>query len=534
MKLHWKILIWMAAGITVGFLLQKLLDGPIALGAKLEERDGGVVVAGLEGYGLGEKDKALGHPRFAVGDHLVGVILNRGREAQERRFPVSTVADVDSALREVSKGSVVWFEVAGAPKPRTATLPLDPDSRLARWVFWFDFAAQLFMKLLKMLIIPLVLTSIITGVAGLGTGRDFRRLGSKTFIYYIATSALAAATGLILVNLIRPGIGAELGLDRDVAFGEREESMVGIFLRMIPENIFGAFSENGNMLQVIFFAILFGYFVTKCEDKERQLLTDFFRAAFEVMMRLATFALALVPYGVFCLVVRVVAETGVGVFEPLLWYMLTVFLGLVIHSCISLPLIVRLIGRVSPRRWFQAMSPALLTAFSTSSSSMTLPVTMDCVEKRGGVSNRISSFVLPLGATVNMDGTAIYECVGVIFLAQYYMGDQLDLVMQLKVVILAMLASIGAAGIPSAGIVMMFTILSALELPLEGAALILAVDRPLDMCRTMTNIWSDSCGAATVARSEGEILFATEGPGGARNAAGQGVSGGEPPHEPAV
>ena len=225
------------------------------------------------------------------------------------------------------------------------------------------------------------------------------------------------------------------------------------------------------------------------------------------MMKLATFALSLVPYGVFCLVVKVVAHTGIGVFKPLLWYMLTVFLGLVIHSCFTLPMLLKFLGRLSPLRWLKAMSPALLTAFSTSSSSMTLPVTLDSVEKRGGVSNKVSSFVLPLGATVNMDGTAIYECVGVIFLAQYYMGEAFTLTMQLKVVLLAMLASIGAAGIPSAGIVMMFTILSALKLPLEGAALILAVDRPLDMCRTMTNIWSDSCGTAVVAKSEGESLF---------------------------
>ncbi|MEM7263345.1 MAG: dicarboxylate/amino acid:cation symporter, partial [Planctomycetota bacterium] len=333
------------------------------------------------------------------------------------------------------------------------------------------------------------------------------RLGSKTLAYYVLTSGLAAMTGLLLVNLIQPGIGAELGLDKEVAFGTKEESLWGIFLRMIPENVFSAFSSNGNMLQVIFFAILFGFFITRCGEKERTILLDFFKAAFEVMMKLATFALSLVPYGVFVLVVKVVGETGIGVFKPLFWYMLTVFLGLVIHSCVSLPLVLGLIGRVSPKRWVNAMSPALLTAFSTSSSSMTLPVTMDSVEKRGGVSNKVSSFVLPLGSTVNMDGTAIYECVGVIFLAQYYMGDAFTLVDQLKVVLLAMLASIGAAGIPSAGIVMMFTILSALNLPLEGAALILAVDRPLDMCRTMTNIWSDSCGTAVIAKSEGETLF---------------------------
>jgi Na+/H+-dicarboxylate symporter len=218
--------------------------------------------------------------------------------------------------------------------------------------------------------------------------------------------------------------------------------------------------------------------------------------------------LSLLPYGVFCLLVRVVAKTGFAVFEPLLLYMATVTLALVLHAAVTLPLIVRLVGRASPWRWFQAMSPALMTAFSTSSSSMTLPVTLETVEKRGRVSNKVTSFVLPLGATINMDGTALYECIGVIFLAQYYAGTsgfELTLAAQGMVVLMALLASIGAAGIPSAGLVMMLTILAALGLPLEGAALLLAVDRPLDMLRTVVNVWSDTCGACVIARSEGEV-----------------------------
>ncbi len=510
MKLHWKILIWMAAGIIVGFAFQKLLDGPASAGASVADGPaGGVVITKLSDHGMGKPDKATGEPPFAVGDQISAIVLNRGQTGKEAVYPTPNADEFTAQIGEIEKGSVVWFQLSDG-KVRSATLPIDPDSQLSTWVEPFSFIAELFMQLLKMLIIPLVLTSIITGVAGLGGGRDFGRLGGKTFGYYILTSGLAAVTGLLLVNLIKPGIGAELGLDKTAGFGDREESFMGIFLRMIPENVFSAFSQNGQMLQVIFFALMFGYFITKTQEKERKLLLDFFTACFSVMMKLATFALSLVPYGVFCLVVKVVAQTGIGVFQPLFWYMLTVFLGLVIHSCVTLPMVLKFVGGISPWKWGNAMSPALLTAFSTSSSAMTLPVTIDSVEKRGGVSNKVSSFVLPLGATVNMDGTAIYECVGVIFLAQYYMGDQFALIDQLKVVMLAMLASIGAAGIPSAGIVMMFTILSALNLPLEGAALILAVDRPLDMCRTMTNIWSDSCGTAIVAKSEGETLF---GPG---------------------
>ena len=229
-------------------------------------------------------------------------------------------------------------------------------------------------------------------------------------------------------------------------------------------------------------------------------------------MSLAGGILKLIPYGVFVLVVKVVGETGLETFKPLLFYMSIVALALLFHACVVLPLLLKLIGGVSPVAWFRAMMPALVTAFSTSSSSMTLPVTMESVESRGGVSNKHSSFVLPLGSTVNMDGTALYECVGVIFLSQYYasVGDfDLTLSKQVFIVITALLASVGAAGIPSAGLIMMTAILTALGLPIEGAMLLLAIDRPLDMLRTLVNVWSDSCGAALVAKSEGDAILSS-------------------------
>lgn len=574
MKLHWKILIWMAAGIVVGLGFQQFLEAPSWPGVELsdgESGEGGAVITSIASGGPVDKinsSKARVGPPFKPGDVITGVVLERGQD-DERLYPVDEASDFESLVAETKQGNILWTIIDSAPRrltfpdpeaapkklsmvsphivrqvefrdgrtesvstaeefralirdaeqkkqvaalttrglnPRPITLAIDPSSPRAQWLRPFSFVADLFMRLLKMLIVPLVLTSIITGVSGLGS-RDFGRLGTKTLIYYVVTSFLAASTGLLLVNLIGPGKGAKLGLGGE---GKPvDESLTEVFLRMIPENVFEAFS-TGNMLQIIFFAILFGYFITRVGEREGDLLKSFFSAAFEVMMKLAGFALALVPYGVFCLVVKVMSETGLEVFVPLLKYMLTVFLGLVIHMCITLPLLLSLFG-VNPIKWVKAMSPALLTAFSTSSSAMTLPVTLESVETRGGVSNRTSSFVLPLGATVNMDGTAIYECVGVIFLAQYYAtasgGDGLTFGTQIFVVLMALLASIGAAGIPSAGIVMMFTILTALGLPLEGAALLLAVDRPLDMCRTMTNIFSDSCGTAIIAKSEGEAIL---------------------------
>jgi proton glutamate symport protein len=262
------------------------------------------------------------------------------------------------------------------------------------------------------------------------------------------------------------------------------------------------------MLKIIFFALLLGVFITKAGAPHSERIREFFESFFAVMMKMAEGVLALLPYGVFALLVKVVARTGFAVFEPLLLYMGTVAAALLIHACVTLPALLKFVGGISPRRWMKAMSPALMTAFSTSSSSMTLPVTLRSVEERGKVSNKVTSFTLPLGATINMDGTALYECIGVIFLAQYYGslpgGEMLTFTQQGFIVVMALMASIGAAGIPSAGLVMMLTILSALGLPLEGAALLLAVDRPLDMMRTVVNVWSDSCGAAIIARSEGE------------------------------
>ncbi|MEZ5974337.1 MAG: dicarboxylate/amino acid:cation symporter [Planctomycetota bacterium] len=260
------------------------------------------------------------------------------------------------------------------------------------------------------------------------------------------------------------------------------------------------------MLAIIFFALLLGLAITRSDEPHRTRMQEWFESLNVIMMKLAAGVLHLLPYGVFALMVKVVAGTGFAPFKALLVYMLTVTAALVLHACVTLPLILRFIGRLNPLLWFKAMQPALLTAFSTSSSSMTLPVTMETVQTRGRVSKKVGSFTLPLGATINMDGTALYECIGVIFLAQYYAtvgGAPLTMGDQGLIVVLALLASIGAAGIPSAGLVMMLTILSALHLPTEGAMLLLAVDRPLDMLRTVVNVWSDSCGAAVVARSEG-------------------------------
>ena len=379
----------------------------------------------------------------------------------------------------------------------------------------YTFLGTLFMNALKMLIVPLIVSSIITGIAGLGDSGSMGRLGGKTLLYYLTTSLFAIMVGLLMVNITTPGIVdgepareiLPLSADdtADIAArvdGRGAGDVVDIFVRMVPVNIVAA-AAQGQMLGLIFFSLLFGYFMTRIAGSPAQVLKDFWEGVFAVMMKITDWVMLFAPVGVFALVAKVVASTGFAAFLPLLTFFLTVLGALAIHLLLVLPLLLRLLGRVSPLRHYQAMTPALLTAFSTASSSATLPVSMDCVENRAGVSNRTTSFVLPLGATVNMDGTALYECVAAMFIAQAY-GLELDFATQFTVVLVALLTSIGVAGIPAASLVAITIILTAIGLPVEAVGLILAVDRILDMCRTSVNVFSDSCGAVLIGRLEGE------------------------------
>lgn len=378
---------------------------------------------------------------------------------------------------------------------------------LTEYVSYISWMGELFLRALKMIIIPLILSSIISGVANIGKAENLGRLGLKTLSYYVMTSIFAIVTGLVLVNIFTPGVGADLGFTENVdhLMGERE-TFGETLLHIIPTNIFIAFSE-GKMLSIIFFSIVFGFFISRASTKHRHIMTDFFNAVFDIMMKITMFIIRFTPFGVFGIVAYQVSNSPdiLELAHRLGLYMLVVLLGLFFHAFVTLPLLTRIIGKVHPWRHLKNLSTPLLTAFSTSSSSATLPLTMEAVENNDGVSNKITSFTLPLGATINMDGTALYECVAAMFIAQAY-GVDLSFGQQVIVVITALLASIGAAGIPMAGLVMITIILSAVGLPLEGVGLILAVDRILDMFRTATNVWSDSCGAVIIAKSEGEKL----------------------------
>jgi Na+/H+-dicarboxylate symporter len=378
----------------------------------------------------------------------------------------------------------------------------------------FGFFGTLFLNALKMLIVPLIVSSIIVGIAGIGSSGALGRLGGKTLLYYLTTSLLAILVGLAVVNTVAPGIDEfgpvkeRIGFSGEVADiqakveGRGTGDVVQVFLRMVPTNVFAA-AADGQMLGLIFFSLLFGYFMTRIQEAYAEAQYNFWQGVYETMMRITDWVMLFAPIGVFALVAKVVASTGFEAFRPLAWFFLSVVLALGIHMLITLPLLLRLVGRVNPLRHYRAMTPALLTSFSTASSSATLPITMECVEKNAGVSNRTSSFVLPLGATVNMDGTALYECVAAMFIAQAY-GLELTFATQFTIVLVALLTSIGVAGIPAASLVAISIILAAIGLPVEGIGLILAVDRILDMLRTSVNVFSDSCGAVIIGRLQGE------------------------------
>ncbi len=377
------------------------------------------------------------------------------------------------------------------------------DNQAVLNVSWLG---DLFLRALKMLIIPLILSSIISGVTNIGSEKSLGRLGLKTMFYYVMTSTLAIITGLLLVNLIKPGVGADLNLVQEVEGLPEYKGLGQTLLEIVPENIFDALTRS-DMLSIIFFAILFGFFITRAGSKTQTILKNFFNAVFDVMMKITMWVIRFTPLGIFGIVAKVVADQDdfVSLLGSMGSYMFTVIAALMIHAFFTLPLLLRVVGKINPIRHFSAMSTPILTAFSTSSSGATLPLTMTAAEEKAGVSNKVTSFTLPLGATINMDGTALYECVAAMFIAQAY-GMDMTVTNQVVIVITALLASIGAAAIPMAGLVMITVVLSAVGIPLEGVGLILAVDRILDMFRTATNVWSDSSGAAIIASSEKEKL----------------------------
>lgn len=373
---------------------------------------------------------------------------------------------------------------------------------------YIDWIGKLFLNALSMVVVPLVLTSIVTSIGSLEHISQLKRIGLKTLALYVFTMLLAILLGLFLVNLIKPGMGVGLQLMDTQILGSLKTtlSFKDILINIIPSNIFAALS-GVNMIGIIFVAIILGIFINISQTETKYVMNRFFNAAYDLTLNITKFIIKLSPIGIF--VILVTQLSGVADIWQLLGnlgkYIFTVASGLLFHMFITMSIIMWLFAKVNPWKHIKNMMTPLITSFSSASSSATIPITMEALEVNNGVSRKVTSITIPLGATINMNGTALLECVAVLFIAQAY-GIELSLLQQVIVVITSLLAAIGTAGIPMAGLVMMAVILNAVGLPIEGIGLVIGVDRILDMMRTSVNVYGDTCVAVIVAKSEGENL----------------------------
>ena len=366
------------------------------------------------------------------------------------------------------------------------------------------FIGTLFLNALKMIVVPLIVASMIVGVTSLGDVSKLGRTTGKTLFYYLITTGFSVLIGLLLVNIIKPGEGLESfgAFVPDLVANSKGKTFLDVIIGLIPPNIIDA-AAKGKVLPLIVFSLLFGAVLSTIGEKGKPVV-HFFEGLNAAIMKLVNWIIYFAPLGVMALIGGIVAENRESLTEllsSLALYSATVIIGLLIHATVILPLMLKFFGKRKPMQYFLNMGQALATAFTTASSSATLPITMECIEEKNKVDKRAASFVLPLGATINMDGTALYEAVAALFIAQIY-GVELGFMQQVTIFLTATLASIGAAGIPHAGTVTMVFVLTAVGLPLEGIGLIWAIDWFLDRCRTTVNVWGDSVGAAVISETK--------------------------------
>ncbi len=383
---------------------------------------------------------------------------------------------------------------------------------------WIKPFGTIFINALKLIAVPLILASLIKGVSDLKDISSLSKMGARTIITYIFTTIIAVSIGLAVVNLVKPGTtisgetrnelveayGGEAEMRKEQAQRQKDAGPLQALVDLVPENIFGAASDNKNMLQVIFFAIFFGIGLILIPEKTARPVKDFFDGFNEVILKMIDLIMLAAPYGVFALLAALVVEApSADLFAALAMYALCVVGGLVLMIGVYL-MLVWIFTKKTPLEFLNGIGPAQLLAFSTSSSAATLPVTMERVEEHLGVKREVTSFVLPIGATINMDGTSLYQAVAAVFIAQAF-GMDLSFGVQLGIIATATLASIGSAAVPGAGMVMLVIVLAQAGIPEAGLALIFAVDRPLDMCRTVVNVTGDATVAMMVAKSQGKL-----------------------------
>lgn len=404
----------------------------------------------------------------------------------------------DFRVTPSSDGPYTLPDVQSVEKVRTIAVIIKP-------------IGTIFIRLLMFVAIPLVLASLIVGAASLGDIRHVGRLGGKTMLFYLCTITTAITVGLTLVNVISPGTRLSpdakenlmMEFRPDIASSVQPPDLLEMIVRIVPANPFAAIS-GGEMLQIVFFALMIGVSLTMIDTSRSKPVIDFFDGLSETMIKMVGMIMTLAPYGVFALIAATVGEFGFDILETLIWYSATLILGLLIQTFLVLGPAVRIFSGIPYKKFFSGMKEPMLVAFTTSSSGATLPVNMKACENNLGVPKKITSFVLPLGATINMDGTSMYQAVATVFIAQVY-GMDLNLTQQLTILLTAVLASIGTAPVPGVGIVMLIIVLRSVNVPEEGIALILGVDRLLDMCRTVPNILGDAAVATIVAKQEGVL-----------------------------
>lgn len=511
--LHWQILLGLVAGAVCG-----LAVGRHAVARAFESQSD---------FPRAQRAFADLQAREGVSDARLAEL--RAAAASEHADPVDLLRLHQAEARRAAFEARYGKEQPLPPAVLASRLVRDDWSYVA-----FKLVGDLFIRGLMLIIVPLVTSSIALAILSIGSAEHFGRLGGKTLLYYICTSLLAILVGLALVNIVTPGstdgVGILAGRDLSV-FADAQQQVetragdssaadfLNVFRQMIPPNVVQA-AADGQLLGLIVVSLMVGFLLSRMQGPPREVLENFVQAVHDISLKVTHLVLIAAPIGVLGLLATTLAEQyaslypddrfrdflgGIGKFAS------TTLAGLLLHFLVTMPLILLLLGRVNPFRHYRAMAPALMTAFSTASSAATLPVTLECVEKRAGVSRKTSGFVLPLGATVNMDGTALYECVAVMFICQAF-GVDLTFAQQFMIVVAALLTSIGVAGVPAASLVAIIIILQAVQtqLPPEAPALMMGLgllfvfDRPLDMCRTAVNIFGDSCGAVVIGRSEGE------------------------------
>lgn len=387
---------------------------------------------------------------------------------------------------------------------------------------WIKPWGSVFLNLLKLIAMPLIFVSLVKGISSLSNISKLSRIGLKTISLYVISTIIAVSFGLLLVNNFEPGntfpdhkktelqerFGSAVIVKKDQAESLKEESPLQFIVDIVPDNFFKAATDNSKMLQVIFFAILFGIAMVILEDKKVKVVREFFNGIDAIILKIIDLIMLFAPYGVFALIAGLIVDFSgdIDLFTALGYYAITVVGGLLIMIFLIYPLLLKIFTPIKYTDFYKAISPAQLLAFSTSSSAATLPVTMECVENKMGVSNEVASFVLPVGVTINMDGTSCYQAIAAVFIAQVF-GVNLDIFDQLIIVVTATLASIGTPGVPGGSIVMLIIVLTSVGIPIEGLALILGIDRPLDMLRTVVNVTGDATVSTIVAKTEGKLNY---------------------------